>query len=72
MIPELNAENIGQTLGFEGVGSVVKKVEEYCAYEERRITLKNEPRILSMQAEIAILQDEERTLEERLKNAQPP
>jgi hypothetical protein len=72
MIPELNAENIGQTLGFEGVGSVVSKVEEYCAYEERRITLKNEPRILSLRAEIAILQDEECTLEERLKYAQPP
>jgi hypothetical protein len=72
MIPELNAENIGQTLGFEGVGSVVSKVEEYCAYEERRITLKNEPRILSLRAEIAILQDEEHALEERIKNAQPP
>lgn len=72
MIPELNAENIGQTLGFEGVGSVVSKVEEYCAYEERRITLANEPKILSLQAEIAIFQDEERTLEERIKNAQPP
>jgi hypothetical protein len=72
MIPELNAENIGQTLGFEGVGSVVGKVEEYCAYEERRITLANEPKILALQAEIAMLQDEERTLEERIKNAQPP
>lgn len=72
MIPELNAENIGQTLGFEGVEGVVSKVEEYCAYEERRITLINEPKILSLQAEIAILRDEERTLEERIKNAQPP
>ncbi|HEY6351387.1 MAG TPA: hypothetical protein VI636_18440 [Candidatus Angelobacter sp.] len=72
MIPELNAENIGQTLGFEGVGSVVNKVEEYCAHEERRITLANEPNILSLQAEIAILQDEEHTLEERIRNAQPP
>jgi hypothetical protein len=72
MIPELNAENIGQTLGFEGVGSVVSKVEEYCAHEERRITLKKEPRILSLRAEIAILQDEECVLEERIKNAQPP
>lgn len=72
MIPELNAENIGQTLGFEGVGSVVAKVEEYCAHEERRITLANEPKILALQAEIAILQDEERTLEERIRNAQPP
>jgi len=49
-----------QTLGFESVGSVVSKVEKYCSYEERRITLKNEPRILALQSEIAILQDEER------------
>jgi hypothetical protein len=72
MNPESNAENIGQTLGFEGVGSVVSKVEEYCAYEEKRITLTNQPRILSLQAAIAILQDEERNLEERLRHAQPP
>src|SRR5580765_351254 len=72
MNPEPNAENIGQTLGFEGVGSVVGKVEEYCSYEEKRILLKNEPRILCLQAEIAILFDEERDLEERLRQAQPP
>lgn len=72
MIPELNPENIGQTLGVESVGSAVQKVEEYCAYEERRITLVNEPKILSLRAQIAVLQDEERTLEERLKSAQPP
>jgi cell division protein FtsB len=72
MNPEPNAENIGQTLGFEGVGSVVGKVEEYCSYEEKRIVLKNEPRILCLQAEIAILSDEERALEERLRQAQPP
>jgi hypothetical protein len=72
MNPESNAENIGQTLGFEGVGSVVSKVEEYCAYEEERITLTNQPRMLSLQAAIAILQDEERNLEERLRHAQPP
>lgn len=72
MIPELNSENIGQTLGIESVGSAVEKVEEYCTYEEERLTLVNEPKILSLRAQIAVLQDEERTLEERLKNAQPP
>src|SRR5205823_186799 len=61
-----------QELGFEGVGSVVTKVEEYCAHEEQRITLTNEPRILAIRAEIAILQDEERNLEERLRQAPPP
>lgn len=72
MTPELNTYNIGQTLGVEGVDSVVSKVEQYCAHEERRITLANEPRILSLKAEIAILQDVERTLEERLKHVAPP
>jgi hypothetical protein len=69
---ELNAESVGQELGFEGVGSVVTKVEEYCAHEEERITLTNEPRILAIQAEIAMLQDEERNLHERLRQAPPP
>jgi hypothetical protein len=72
MDPEWNADNIGQTLGLESVGSVVSKVEEYCAYEEKRIVLKNQPAILSLRAEIGILQDEERNLEERLSQAQPP
>src|SRR4051812_42077177 len=72
MNPEVNAENIGQTLGFEGVGSVVSKVEEYCAYEQKRITLTKHTKILSLQGAIVILQDEERNLEERLSHAQPP
>ena len=36
MNPEQNAEHIGQTLATESVGSVVRKAEEYCAYEEKR------------------------------------
>jgi hypothetical protein len=72
MNQELNTENIGQELGLEGVGSVVAKVEEYCAHEEMRIALVNQPKILACQAEIAMLQDEGRNLEERLRHAPPP
>jgi len=72
MNPELNAEDIGRELGLEGVGSVVTKVEAYCAHEEQRIVLANQPRILAIQAEIALLRDEERDLAERLRQAPPP
>jgi hypothetical protein len=69
MNQELNAEDIGQELGCEGVVSVVAKVEEYCTHEERRITLTNQAKIFGLQAEIAMLHDEERDLVERLRRA---
>jgi hypothetical protein len=72
MNPELNADDIGRELGLEGVGSVVTKVEAYCAHEERRLALTNQPKILALQAEIAILRDEARDLEERVRHAPPP
>jgi hypothetical protein len=69
---ELDAESIGEQLGFEGVGSVVSKVEAYCAYEERRIELTNQPRILVLRHEGSLLLEEERNLIERLRHAPPP
>lgn len=69
---ELNAEDIGAELGTEGVGSVVSKVEEYCAHEERRIALTNEPRIVALRAEVSWLLGEEHALRERLRLAPPP
>lgn len=68
---ELNTEDIGEQLGTEGVGSVVSKVEAYCAYEEQRITLTNQPRIVALRAEASLLLDEERALADRLKSAPP-
>lgn len=69
---EVNAESIGEQLGFESVGSVVSKVEAYCAYEEQRIELTNQPRILALSQEGALLLEEERDLTERLRHAPPP
>jgi hypothetical protein len=69
---ELNAEAIGEQLGTEGVGSLVSKVEAYCAYEEQRITLTNKPRIVELQAEGSFLLEEQRDLTERLRLAPPP
>ena len=69
---QFNTEDIGEQLGMEGVGSVVSKVEAYCAYEEQRIALTNEPKIVALRAEASLLLDEERALTDRLKLAPPP
>ena len=69
---ELDAESIGEQLGVEGVGSVVSKVEAYCAYEEQRIELTNQPRIVALRQEGSLLLEEERGLAERLRHAPPP
>jgi hypothetical protein len=69
---ELDAESVGEQLGVEGVGSVVSKVEAYCAHEEQRIELTNQPRILALRQEGSLLLAEERDLAERLRHAPPP
>ena len=69
---ELDAESIGEQLGIDGVGSVVTKVEAYCACEEQRIELVNQPRIGALRQEGSLLLEEERNLTERLRHAAPP
>jgi hypothetical protein len=69
---ELDAETIGEQLGLQSVGSVVSKVESYCAYEEQRIELTNQPRILALRQEGALLLEEEQDLVDRLRHAPPP
>jgi hypothetical protein len=71
MIPELDATDIGRQLGADGVNSVVAKVEQYCAYAEQRTALKNHPSILGLRAELSLLSDEERELQDRLSHAPP-
>jgi hypothetical protein len=72
MTPELDPNDIGHQLGADGVNSVVAKVEQYCAYAEQRIALKNHPNILGHRAELSLLSDEERELDDRLGHAPPP
>jgi hypothetical protein len=72
MIPELDPNDIGHQLGADGVNSVVAKVEQYCSYAERRIALKNHPSILGHRAELSLLADEKRELDDRLSHAPPP
>ncbi len=71
MNPELDPNDIGRQLGSDGVNSVVAKTEQYCAYAEKRIALKNHPGILGLKAEISRLSDEEHQLAARLSHAPP-
>jgi hypothetical protein len=68
---ELDAERIGEQLGIDGVGGVVSKVEAYCTYEEQRIELTNQPRVVALRLEGEFLLEEERDLIERLSHAPP-
>jgi cell division protein FtsB len=72
MNQELHSEDIGEQLGVESVETAVGKVEKYCQYEEQRIALTNQPKILALKYEGSLLQDEERDLIERLRQAPPP
>jgi hypothetical protein len=69
---EFNPEEIGEELGLEGVGQVVRNVEAYCTHEVRRITLTNEAAILGLKAEGTMLLKEEASLKDRLRHAPPP
>ena len=69
---ELHSEDIGEQLGVESVETAVGKVEAFCKYEEQRIELTNQPKILALKYEGSLLQDEERDLIERLKQAPAP
>jgi hypothetical protein len=71
MNPKLDPQQVGEQLGLEGVGSMVQKIEAYCTHEVRRIELVNESRIVALQAEAALLLEEEQSLSGQLRHAPP-
>jgi hypothetical protein len=71
MNSKLDPQQVGEQLGLEGVGSMVQKIEAYCTHEVRRIELVNESRIVALQAEAALLLEEEQSLASQLQHAPP-
>jgi hypothetical protein len=69
---EFDTDDIGGQLGTQGVGSMVNKAEAFCAYRQQDIALTNQPRIVELRAEAALLLDEERDIVARLNLAPPP
>src|ERR1700682_3304934 len=72
MTEETHTEDIAERLGMESLTSVVKDAEECCTYESQRIALVNEPRIIRLGAEYAVVLEEERELAHRLRHAPQP
>jgi hypothetical protein len=72
MRTEHNDQYIGQEVGYEAVNHVVQGAEEYCACEKMRIETVNQPEILALRAELALLSEKERDLKERIRHAPPP
>jgi len=66
-----DAAEVGVQLGTEGVGNLITKVEEYCACEEHKIALTNEPQIIALSAEASWLIEEEQEILDRLRLAPP-
>ena len=62
---------IGGELGDEAFEHAEIHGEEYCAHERQRIEIENQPKIAALQAELALLQEEDEQLEERIRNAPP-
>lgn len=70
-VPGLDAEFAARELGTGGVDNIVTNAERICAYESQRIALTNEAVLAGLQAQYALLRQEEHHLEERLQYAPP-
>jgi hypothetical protein len=65
-------ERIGNQVGHEAVGNSVQRAEDYCECERQRIEVSNQPKILSLRAEMSILLEKEKDLKDRRRHAPPP
>jgi len=68
----VDMESVAEQVGGQGLEKLVTNAEQICIHEQRRIALENEPAIVRLQAEGAILVTEERRLVDCLALAPPP
>ena len=66
-----NINEIGLQLGSEGVEQVVGNAERFCEYAGQEIDLSNQPRIMGLKAELALLGERQDDLKTRLRQAPP-
>jgi hypothetical protein len=72
MREEQSAQEIGRQLGFEGAENAITNGERFSDYERQRIELTNRAPILALKANIALLNQRELVLEDKLRKAPPP
>jgi hypothetical protein len=68
----VDMESVAEQVGGQGIEKLVTNAEQICVHEQRRIALENEPAIVRLQAEGAILVAEEMRLIDRIAFAPPP
>jgi hypothetical protein len=68
---ESQIETPGEELGRKALAEILDKANSFCAHETQRIALANDPKIVALNAELALLHDEEKELRERPQRALP-
>jgi hypothetical protein len=68
---EVSAERIGTQLGNEVAEHGGRHAASFCEHERQRIETANEPHTSAIRAKIALLQEEDRHLQERISKAPP-
>lgn len=63
---------IGMQIGTEAAEHGERHAAEFCSHERQRIEAANQPIIMALRAKIALLQDRDKDLTERIANALPP
>ncbi len=61
----------GEEFGRTAVAEVLSKAHNYCDHETQRIALTNNSKITALRAELALLHEEDKKLQERLQRALP-
>jgi hypothetical protein len=72
MQKELSPDPIGGQFGTEAIDTAEERAAQYCAHEQERIALANEPKLLAVRAESQLLLTKQDKLAERIRNAPPP
>jgi len=71
MHQETQVQTPGEELGRTAVAEVLSKAHNYCDHETQRIALTNNSKIGALRAELALLHEEQKKLQERLQRALP-
>jgi len=68
---ETQVQTAGEEFGGKAVAEVLSKAHNYCDHETQRIALANNSKIAALRAQLALLNEEDKKLQERLQCALP-
>ena len=69
---ETQVQTAGEEFGGKAVAEVLSKAHNYCDHETQRIALTNNAKIAALRAQLALLHEEDKKLQDRLQRALPP